>query len=183
MKYNIKMSSMLLAGAAIIMIGSSVSFAGNDTDTFDVTATVEDSCTVTAGSALDFGTIAGTDLAEKQETTSIKVTCNSGAPYAVTLSLGEHDEDGKRYMVSGEEGVNKLQYELYSDSSHSNVWGPDLATAPLASAYAPQGAVTDGQQIPIYGKLLGANNQPSGAYTDTITATVYYGGAEVEDDG
>src|SRR6476661_5222729 len=94
--------------------------------TFRVSAKVQAVCEVTA-TDLAFGTYtsqAGTPL---QGTTLLRATCTPGSTYNVGLNEGTSPGAtiNARKMVSGTQALN---YQLYSDSARSRVWGNTTGT-------------------------------------------------------
>src|SRR5688572_6618849 len=89
--------------------------------TFRVSTRVQAVCDVTA-TDLDFGVYtaqAGTPLTG---TTLLRATCTPGSTYNVGLSEGTSPGAtiNARKMVSGSQALN---YQLYSDSARSVIWG------------------------------------------------------------
>lgn len=154
---------------ALALLGvSSLSLAQSTaTDTFSVTATVENSCVVTAND-LAFGTVnvlSGTDV---DATSTIDVTCTNGATYEVGLDGGGEADVANRAMSDG--GTGSLNYALYSDSGRSTNWGNTTAVDVVEGTGS--GAV---QTLTVYGRIpQGQNTVAAGSYTDTVTATVTY---------
>jgi spore coat protein U-like protein len=65
-----------------------------------------------------------------------------------------------------------VNYQLYSDSGHSSVWGETTSGSPDVVTGTGSG---DGQAITVYGRVpSGQTNPKIGAYSDTITVTVNY---------
>ena len=135
--------------------------------TFRVSARVEAVCEVTA-SDLAFGTYtaqAGTPL---QGTTLLRATCTPGTTYNVGLDAGTSPGAtvNQRKMVSG---ANNLNYQLYSDSARSTIWGNTTGTDTVTGAGT--GLAVDHT---VYGAVPAAQVIPAGDYQDTITVRVYY---------
>ena len=135
--------------------------------TFRVQARVEAVCEVTA-SDLNFGTYtsqAGTPL---QGTTLLRATCTPGSSYNVGLNEGTSPGAtiNARKMASG---TNALNYQLYSDSARSTIWGNTTGTDTVTGV---------GTGLPVdhtvFGAVPAAQVVPAGDYADTITVRVYY---------
>ena len=135
--------------------------------TFRVQARVEAVCAVTA-SDLNFGTYtsqAGTPL---QGTTLLRATCTPGSTYNVGLSEGTSPGAtvNARKMASG---TNALNYQLYSDSARSTIWGNTTGTDTVTGVGT--GLAVDHT---VFGAVPAAQVVPAGDYADTITVRVYY---------
>jgi len=155
--------------AALLSPGLSMALtAGN---TFQVTATVISSCTV-SGTTLNFGnTIDSLATPTPVDATStLTVTCSNTMPYTVSLNAGANaggaSNFGTRKMKSGS---NTLAYQLYTDTGRSTVWGD--GTASSTSAGTGTGSA---QTLSIYGRLPSIANAVPGAHTDTVTVTITY---------
>ena len=154
--------SLALAGAA--------NAASPATTSFDVSASVADNCFVTATDLNFEGYDAGT---EKTATSSVKVRCTKGTSYTVELSAGSGSY-GQREMLSGAE---KLQYNLYTDSNHSSVWGDDTGSTDVVADTGAGLAANKEKTHTVYGKIPDSEanqNAPAGSYSDSITVTVEY---------
>ncbi len=152
---------LLLAGAPAL--------AATATDTFQVSATVLDACSVTAGD-LAFGNVdllSGTDV---DATSSIEVTCSTGTAYDVGIGPGTADgaTTSSRQMGDGDTGA--LDYALYSDGTRDTNWGDVVDTDTVAGT--GDGGV---QTLTVFGRVpSGQTGVAAGAYTDTVTVTVTY---------
>ncbi len=137
-------------------------YAATATDTFNVTANVPTSCSVTAGSNLAFGDYTNSQI---DATTDISVTCTSGGAYTVGLNDGLYFSTTRRMKNSG---TDYLTYELYKETGRTNRWGN--SGAELVSGTGTGSA----QTLTAYGRLPGSQGLIAGAYSDTITVTVTY---------
>lgn len=149
-----------LASAVAMAFGLS-SMAMADSDTFDVTATVEGVCSLTAGNNLEFGNYNPVTGAEVAGTTTISVTCSNGM---------SGTEVGLAYTGSMAFEANNLAYGLFQDDGHGTAWGDAAGTD-------RQTVTADGeeQQMTVYGRIdAGQNTVPVGGYTEQVTATVYF---------
>ena len=74
------------------------------------------SCSVT-GTTIAFGTVG---FSAVNSTGTVKVTCTGSASYTVALNAGGSGSFTTRKMTSGS---NKLDYNIYTNSGHTTVWG------------------------------------------------------------
>jgi spore coat protein U-like protein len=135
--------------------------------TFRVTAKVQAVCEVTA-TDLAFGTYtaqAGTPL---QATTLLRATCTPGSSYNVGLNEGASPGAtvNQRKMVSGAQVLN---YQLYSDSARSKIWGNTTGTDTVTGT-----GTGLAQDHTVFGSVPTAQVVPAGDYADTITVRIYY---------
>ena len=166
------LTALLTAGALLGAAGSAS--AGTATTTFTVTATVNTNCKVsTPAAGLTFNYTPGAGPATN--TTTVTVNCTKGTPFNTELTAGTTTGSNiaQRLLDSG---GNTLQYNLYSDSAWTKVWGVTPGTDAVAGTgggMAAAAAVT----YTVYGQVVdSAPNQaiPTGTYTDTITVNVAY---------
>lgn len=92
---------------------------------------------------------------------SVAVNCDSEVAYTISLSAGSGTFDERKMNSGG----GQLTYNLYTDSSRTQVWG-DGASGISASG-------TD-LNHPVYGRIPARQNVPAGAYADTVMVTVTY---------
>lgn len=137
------------------------------TTSFQVTATVQASCNVSAP-ALAFGNYVG---AAVTKTTAITVTCNAAStPYNIGLNSGLNGT--APYVRNMINGTNKLNYTLTRDSAGTSPWGTTVDTDTL-SGTSSDTAMT-ATTVTVYGAIPAAQVVPTGSYADTITATISY---------
>lgn len=83
--------------------------------------------------------------------------------YEVALSTGQSNNYATRFMKSG---VNKLNYNLYTNASRTVVWG---------NGTGGSGILKLGEHntlLAIYGLIPGGQDAATGLYTDSIIASV-----------
>lgn len=150
-----------------ITLGSSATSAATATDTFDVTATIVASCTISAGN-LAFGNYDPLSATNTDGTSTVTVTCSNGAAYNVLLDGGISGNVAARTMDDDATGTQTLNYQLYSNAGRTTVWGETIGTDTVTGTGSGSA-----QNLTVYGRIPnGQTTPPIGAYTDTITATV-----------
>ena len=169
--------SKLVRGACgLVMAGvllAAPADAAQVTANLAVSANVSATCSIST-TALAFGSYdpVGTHAASPLDGAgSVVVTCTNGASTTVTLGQGSHANTGStdavplRRMASG---ASFLSYSIYQDSPRSSVWGN---TAGTGVGHTGLGTATS---ISVYGRVPAGQNVASGAYTDTVVATVTF---------
>jgi spore coat protein U-like protein len=161
---------------AITLLLGTVAFgaanAGTTSTTFAVTATVQSTCSASATALAFPAYIPGAGAVTNNSTISVK--CTKNTPFTIFLNGGSTPGGtvAQRLMASG---ANTLQYQLYTSTAFSTVFGDGSGTshtvAGVGSGVGTANAVTVAGQV-----LDSANNQLAvpGNYTDTITVTVTY---------
>ncbi len=159
------------AGTALLTGGSALA-ANPATTTFPVSATVVKTCSVSA-TALAFGNYTpGSGAATG--TSTVNVLCTKSTSFTVALNGGTTTGGtiSQRLLVNG---TNILQYNLYTDSNRTILWGDGT------TGVAPTGTgLGTGTAVPftVYGNLPdNATNQaalPGLTYNDLITVSVAY---------
>ncbi|MDQ0572830.1 spore coat protein U-like protein [Variovorax paradoxus] len=140
---------------------------------FVVSATVAKSCLVTAD-PLNFGTINGLPgQADRDQTSTINVTCTTPTPYTVALTPSNGSTTGAGTMTptGGVPGnADTVPYRLYRNAARTTVWGS--VTGTNTAAGTGNGAA---QALTLYGRVLGtsANVRPD-SYRDVVTVSVTY---------
>jgi len=146
---------------------ASFASAQTATDTFLATASIGDSCTVTAGD-LAFGTYDPFSATPLDATSSIDVLCTTSTTYDVGLDegVGAGATVASRKMTSS---GNLLNYTVYSDAGRTTVWGDTIATDTVAGT-----GTGSTQNLTAYGRVFALQSQPPGAYQDTVTVTISF---------
>lgn len=157
-----------LAGA----LSAGVATAATTTTSFQVTATVQSTCSATATTLAfpDYTPGAGAQTG----TSTISVRCSMNTPYTVALNAGTTTGGtlAQRLMASG---PNTLQYNLYTTAAATTIFGD--GTGGTGTGSGTGAGVGTANAMTVYGELPdSATNQAAvpGAYSDTITVTVTY---------
>jgi spore coat protein U-like protein len=131
-------------------------------------------CTVSA-TGITFPAYTSPGGGNADSTGDVAVTCTATlvagtAGYTIALSTGS----GTYATRTLKSGVNVLDYNIYTDSARSIVWGDGSGTTQTESdSYLVLLTPTTRHYTP-YGRIPGAQNKPAGTYTDTVTITVTY---------
>lgn len=136
-------------------------YAATATTTFNVTATVPTSCSVSAGGDLAFGSYTGTQI---DATTTVSVTCTNSTTYTVGLDNGANYSAPNRRMKAN--ASDFLTYDLYSNAGRTTAWNDTTTVAGTGNGSA--------QSLTVYGRLPASQALFTGSYTDLITVTVTY---------
>ncbi|WP_293780090.1 spore coat U domain-containing protein [uncultured Oxalicibacterium sp.] len=167
------MSNMLKAAVLCsAALASGMSWSATANNTFQVTATVISSCTV-SGTTLNFGNSidpfsATTPL---DSTSTLTVACTNTTPYTVALNAGTHAGGATNFSARAiQNGSSTLGYQLYSDSNRSTVWGNGSNSSGQVSGTGSG----SNQSLTIYGRLPSLTGAVPGSYTDTVTVTITY---------
>ncbi|HSI55144.1 MAG: spore coat U domain-containing protein [Ramlibacter sp.] len=137
--------------------------------TFRVSTRVNAVCSVTA-SNLDFGVYATQTASPKQASTVLRATCTPGTTYQ--LGLNEGTTAGatvtQRKLVSASNAT--LNYQLYSDSARSVIWGNTPGTDTVTGLPGTGLA----QDYTVFGSIPPSQAAPAEEFGDTITVRIYY---------
>jgi spore coat protein U-like protein len=168
----------LLAAATLVCAGLSaaaVAATSPATATFTVTATVLKSCTVTTGN-IGFGNYDPTATAALVATGAVNAKCTKGSVVAVALNEGANKAAAStpavpaRQMIGGT-GADLLPYHIYTAAAGTTEWGNTAAQEPATQTSV---SVNTAMVFPTNGSLPALADVPSGAYTDTVTATLTF---------
>ncbi|WP_158774157.1 Csu type fimbrial protein [Cobetia sp. L2A1] len=160
----------LLLVAALGLGAAFPVLAATTTTTFQVTASVLDSCLVTA-TDLAFGTYDPNSGGVLDGSSVITALCTAGTDYEIALDVGANAADTSattRAMI-GEPG-SFLEYELYSDAARSSVWGDTSGSDTVAAT----GGLTGINLHTVYGQIPAAQYVAADDYADTINVTITY---------
>lgn len=159
-------ASRVILGALLLGMTSAAATATSTTtatSTFQVTANVLSTCSISAGN-LDFGNYSGL---QKTATSTITVACTQNQGYDIGLDGGTSGSVAARKM--GGPGGDVLGYGLYEDANYDTNWGNTVGT----DTEHGNGSGSS-QTLTIYGKLPAGELVEPGSYSDTITATITY---------
>ena len=150
--------------------------AATATSSFTVTATVIASCTI-ATTGISFGNydpVVANATTPVDANGTVTVACTSGATTTVGMNQGNNPTGTStagapaRQLASG--AVNRMRYDLYLDAGRATVWG-DVGTAAAEAYNATSKAAT---VLNIYGRIPAGQDVSTGAYTDSVTATIQF---------
>ncbi|MDE8652334.1 Csu type fimbrial protein [Novosphingobium album (ex Liu et al. 2023)] len=173
MMRNISIAVLGVAGLAIHTSANAQTVIGTIDSTIELTAACEvngstgtngvDFGTLDFGSHSTFFTQATTQLQSGAGNT-IEIRCSPGADATLTFASGNNDGEVNGSGRAMAFNAHFVPYDIYSDAGFQNVLDND-ATIPVTA---------DGtmQDIPIYGRALGASGLVAGTYTDTISVTL-----------
>lgn len=153
----------------VFMLWQPTAQAATDTTTFQVTATVNEVCSVTA-TDLAFG-IYDPSASDNENTSTITVNCTKGTNYSIGLNEGT--AAGATVTTRQmEDAVSSdlINYSLYSNSSRTVNWGNTQNTDTVDVASATGAA----ENHTVYGRIPAGQYVTAGSYSDTITVTVTY---------
>jgi spore coat protein U-like protein len=156
------MTTAAIATTALVAGGHDAD-AATATGTFQVQANVFGACTLGVAD-LVFADYTSGQTPNDDATTAVTISCpgaSAGAPIATQFVLTV--AGGTFQMTSG---ANTLAYTLFKDAGH---------TTQFTSGGNTNISVTStSQPVPIYGRIGGGLTPPTGAYAQTVTATLTY---------
>lgn len=173
MRFNslIKITSAL-SFLTIGLLASAPAMA--QTQTITAQAVVTDACTLgTAAGTLNFGTLAS-GVPTTDETSTINVDCNPGAPWTVSAAVGAGtDETDTNRLLTGAVSGSTVAWELYKDAACTDVWGATTGTTGDVMTGTGTGAM---QSEPICGKVVGSvvPNVIADTYSEAVTITLSF---------
>lgn len=169
---TLQTATLLALGGFAAMSGANAA----ETDTFNVSMTIQKTCDIAAGGNADitFGPETGSITGiEGQSTTGIAVNCTNSTPYTLALSTTAGPTDGTGVMLGGNASAEQIPYTLYSDASFSTVWGAQTELTANTVTGTGDGMSTLATQHLVYAKT-GDADVSAGTYTDSVTVNVTY---------
>lgn len=182
MTINSKRLLPLLGGAILLALTGNAQASGSLSGEIGVQLTIGEGCTVANNSVsngtnnwgtLDFGTysdltnVIDGSVVGSDGDNAVTITCSSGLTPTLTLDGGLYGNGSVR-NVSSDGGTTRVAYRLYSNNARSS----EITIGDSISLTADGSA----QDIPIYGRILPADQSTTapaaGTYTDTVVATL-----------
>ncbi len=117
-------------------------------------------------SSIAFGGYDPTSLAATTSTGSISINCLLPSTVVLSLSTGQGNSFTPRVMA----GPGTLNYNLYTDSGDTQIWGDGTGTTMTVTMTF--GLLTPPQ--PVYGAIPPMQNAPAGSYADTVVVTATF---------
>ena len=169
------MRRLALASALFVAVGSaapSMAVAGNTSTTFQISASVPSSCTIST-TALNFGTydrVIGSNV-----TATVTTNCSVNASAQIMLGQGLNSDtassnDSPLRRLKNENGgtINYLSYTLYQNSGKTTIWGNSTNTGVNVVGNG------NNQVSSVYGAITAGQSLPAGTYTDTVVANITF---------
>jgi spore coat protein U-like protein len=168
--------SLTIAVAGLLAAGTATAGVSPASGSFKVTASVQGSCIVTSTTDIAFGAYDPSDAnftTPLDKSGSVDVRCVKGMSPTVTLDQGQNGTGScaapARAMKEATSG-ELLNYEIYSDSSHSSVWGCDTSNDVAFTAASSTTATT----LTTYGRIPAGQNVGLGSFKDVVTVQVAF---------
>jgi spore coat protein U-like protein len=173
------MRNLIKFAGIALMVSASCAQAGSSpqTGSFNVTANVARSCSITGTSDVAFGAYDPADAnfsTPLDATGSVTIRCTKNTTYDIALGQGANAASGStcaaplRQMASGTE---RLAYALFSDAGRTTAWGCDVSNdVTRTETVGPSSPDT----VTVYGRVPAGQDVADGSYSDTVTVTVSF---------
>lgn len=153
---------------ALLILSTGIAQAATETTSFTVSATVIDACQNLTAENINFGNYNPLASNNTDATSNVQITCTNNTSYSVALSAGASGSYNTRQLSDG--GSNTLNYNLYTNSSYSSVWGDGTGN----SSTINQTGSGSQDNITVYGRITAGQSVANASYSDTINVTVTY---------
>lgn len=138
----------------------------------NVSAVVGNNCSVSAGAALDLGSVDPT-ASNISGNNTISVNCPAGTAYYVGLAPSNGNTAGAGLMQGAGGNTDKIPYQLRSMAGTAGkIWGNTATATNVGNGVAGTGSGLV-QSFTVYATVNSANYTPD-TYSDTVTINVYY---------
>jgi spore coat protein U-like protein len=129
-------------------------------------------CNVTA-TGVNFGAYDVFSSVPLDSTGSVSVSCDEVPPPDPVVMIGTSGTSGGYYprMMRRSSGSGTLEYNLFTDSSMTAVWGDGTAGTSIVQLKNIKRQKPP-VETTIYGRIPAGQNVASGAYADTLTVTI-----------
>jgi len=122
-------------------------------------------CTISTTS-VSFGSYNVFSSVATASTGGVTYWCSWAWTVSIYLGRGTAGSNNPRQMASG---ANRLNYNLYLDAAHTQVWGD-----PSPNAYTANYVWNSGATLTVYGLIPPLQDVATGSYSDNVTATVNF---------
>ena len=121
------------------------------------------SCTASSTSVA-FGSYDPFSSSPNDAVGSVAVTCNVSASYTIALSAGQGTFTNRTLL----NGTHSMNYNLYTDSLHSQVWGDGTGATHTVAGSGTSASYS------VYGEIPALQNAYVGSYADSVVVTVSF---------
>jgi spore coat protein U-like protein len=170
MKLSKILVTLTTVGVLFVARDSSL-MAATDTANLPVNVNVAANCTITTVGvtfAADYDPVELHATGNDDGTGSIVVTCTKGAGASIGLNNGANASGTQPRMKGpGASGTEYLNYMLYSDTGRTTTWNGVTRTITAAPSKAAR-------TFTVYARIPGGQDISTGAYNDTVVATVTF---------
>jgi len=131
------------------------------------------SCSLQGIVPLTFGRYEASALSGSEAQGTISVLCSQllpGESLRITIGSGDHGSGWNRHLASG---ASRLAYQLYLDSSRTQVFG-DGTGGTTAWTHTAGSQPVSSFDVPVYGHIPAGQWVAAGSYTDTLTVTLVF---------
>tara|TARA_R110001606_G_scaffold361754_7_gene515226 strand:- start:135349 stop:135825 length:477 start_codon:yes stop_codon:yes gene_type:complete len=147
-----------------LVLAGMPAYSATKTTNFQVTATVNDVCVISAVD-LAFGQYDPTTGTANDSTSTVTVTCTLSTAYDIGLSSGLATGATSATRQMGDE----LNYSMFGEPTRTTNWDNTGGTNTVTGT---------GTGLPIshivYGRIPGSQIISAGSYSDTVTVTLSY---------
>ena len=165
MQQHVALAGVLVFGACLVSSPASSQTATTD---FNVQITITAECQIDSATDLDFGS-SGIIAAAVTATSEITVQCTNGTPYDLALNAGIGTGATVAARLMTGPNSETVQYSLYQDAGHADVWGDTIGTDTVADT-----GTGSPQAFTVFGQVPAQPTPQAGTYVDTVTATLTY---------
>jgi spore coat protein U-like protein len=163
------MRGRIIAGLLVCCFFSVMpAWSGTDTDTFDVTLTIQAGCEVTSPNDVDFPPATFLDTAITAQA-QFQIRCSNGTVGIISLNGGS-DSSVSIDPRTMENGADVVNYNLYTAADYMTIWGDG---GPVGSTVSHTGTGVQ-DTLTIYGQVPSQTTPPPELYSDTVTITVTF---------
>lgn len=132
-------------------------------------------CTI-AANTFNIGAYAPLSGTTASSTGTVSVTCSAliaglNVAYSISLNSGTSGTYAARTMTLLSQSLN---YNIYTDASHTTVWGDGTGGTSTVSDSYSLSVLSTTRNYTMYGLIPASQNVGPGTYTDSITATVTF---------
>jgi spore coat protein U-like protein len=135
---------------------------------FTVTANVVNNCNIST-TAMSFGSPSMLTSAVTS-TSTISVQCTDGDAWELALNGGSTSGSVTAREMKGATYGSTVNYQLYTDSGRSTVWGDGTSSTSMVTGTGTGSAVS----VTVYGKVPAQTTPQPDTYSDTVTATISF---------
>lgn len=159
--------------AVALLAVAPLASAAQATDQFDVKITITNACNVTA-SDMTFPNTSSLASTSVTATSNVAVACSNKGVFSVAFNKGLDVSASLASRKMGNGAGSSVNYSLYRDSAHLELLGDGSSESSVTLGGTSTGNNT-ADNFTIYGLVpSGQGDKPTGAYSDTVTATVTF---------
>lgn len=164
-------------GVLCVLAAGSALAASPTTGSFNVTASIQNNCTITSAANVAFGVVDPTGGGNLDVSANLVHRCTKGTAYTIALDdgAGIGGTFTARKMESAGANTDQLSYNLYTNAARTIVFGDGtLGSVTAGGTGSGISGAASNLTTTIYARLVQNEDVSVDSYSDTVAISITY---------